>query len=61
MSCEHCRMAISREISRVAGVLGFQVDLKAKTIEVDLDASAASPEDVKGAIRRAGYTVSELD
>lgn len=61
MSCEHCKMAISREISRVAGVRSFEVDLKAKTVSVELDESAGSADEVKKAIERAGYTPSKAE
>ncbi|HEX6740405.1 MAG TPA: heavy-metal-associated domain-containing protein [Sphingomicrobium sp.] len=53
MSCGHCRVAITHEVSDVAGVTGVDVDLDAKLVTVrgaDLDDGA-----VRAAIDEAGY------
>ena len=53
MSCEHCRVAITDEVSRVSGVDSVDVDLDAKLVRVagtEVDASA-----VIGAVDEAGY------
>jgi copper chaperone len=53
MSCDHCRLAITDEVSRVSGVESVDVDLEAKRVRVggtNLDESA-----VIDAIDEAGY------
>jgi copper chaperone len=53
MSCDHCRVAITDEVSRVSGVESVDVDLEAKRVRVggtDLDESA-----VIDAVDEAGY------
>jgi copper chaperone len=53
MSCEHCRLAITDEVSGVSGVDSVEVDLDRKLVHVggtDVDESA-----VIGAVDEAGY------
>jgi len=53
MSCDHCRVAITDEVSRVSGVESVEVDLDAKRVRVggpDVDESA-----VIDAVDEAGY------
>jgi copper chaperone len=56
ISCGHCRMAIEREVSTVAGVAAVEVDLNTKTVTVSgepLDEAA-----IVAAIDEAGYEVA---
>jgi copper chaperone CopZ len=56
ISCGHCRAAITREVSTVAGIESVAVDLDAKTVTVigdPLDEHA-----VIAAIEAAGYEVA---
>jgi copper chaperone len=53
MSCGHCELAITGEVSQVAGVDSVEVDLETKLVRVrgaDVDA-----QQVIGAIDEAGY------
>ena len=53
MSCGHCKVAITDEVSQVSGVRSVDVDLDAKLVHVrgvDLDGAA-----VVSAIDEAGY------
>jgi copper chaperone len=53
MSCDHCRIAITDEVSRVSGVESVEIDLDAKRVRVDgtdVDESA-----VVDAVDEAGY------
>ena len=53
MSCDHCRVAITDEVSRVSGVESVEIDLDAKRVRVDgtdVDESA-----VIDAVDEAGY------
>ncbi len=56
MTCEHCRSAVTTELSSVAGVASVTVDLDTKLVEVaghDLDDAA-----LRAAIDEAGYEVA---
>jgi copper chaperone len=56
VSCEHCRAAITGEVSAIAGVESVDVDLEAKTVAVTgapLDGAA-----IAAAIDAAGYDVA---
>ena len=53
MTCEHCRIAVTDEVSKVDGVSAVEVDLDAKLVHVhgaDVDRAA-----VVAAIDEAGY------
>jgi len=53
MSCDHCKLAVTEEVSRVAGVDGVAVDLDTKLVLVhgaNLDDGA-----LRRAIEEAGY------
>jgi copper chaperone len=57
MSCEHCRTAITDEVSAVSGVESVDVDLDTKVVSVrgrGVDGAA-----VRAAIDEAGYDVAE--
>lgn len=53
MSCEHCRAAVSEELSAVSGVESVGVDLETKLVTV----SGSSLDDaaLRAAIDEAGY------
>ena len=56
ISCEHCRTAITAEVTAVPGVTGVEVDLDTKLVAVTgsgLDAAA-----LVAAIDEAGYDAS---
>jgi copper chaperone len=56
ISCDHCRVAITHEVSQVAGVGAVEVDLVAKRVVVrgeQLDDGA-----LRAAIDEAGYEIA---
>ena len=53
MSCGHCKAAVTEEITAVGGVDGVDVDLETKLVVVR--GEGVSDEDVRAAIREAGY------
>jgi copper chaperone CopZ len=55
ISCEHCRVAITGEVSQVAGVSAVDVDLAAKRVTV---AGGFDDAAVRDAIDDAGYDVA---
>ena len=53
MTCDHCKVAVTQEVSTVAGVRAVEVDLETKLVRVhgtDVDEAA-----VVAAIDEAGY------
>jgi copper chaperone CopZ len=53
MTCDHCTVAVTEEVTKVAGVTAIDVDLDTKLVQVhgsDVDAAA-----VVAAIDEAGY------
>jgi len=54
ISCDHCKRAIETEVAKLEAVETVRVDIEAKTVEVE---GEASPEHVRGAIEEAGYEI----
>jgi len=53
MTCEHCRIAVTGEVTKVPGVAAVEVDLDSKLVQIrgnDIDTAA-----VVAAIDEAGY------
>jgi Cu+-exporting ATPase len=57
MTCNHCKMRISRIIEQYSGVRRYNIDLDTKLIEIEYDSNELSIESVKNAIRQAEYTI----
>ena len=55
MSCSHCVAAVTREVGRVAGVVGVDVDLDTGTVTVR--GGGVDPAAVRAAVDEAGYEV----
>jgi copper chaperone CopZ len=56
MSCDHCRRAVTEEITRIPGIQGIAVDLPTGSVTV----TATQPvdrADVAHAVSEAGYTL----
>ena len=53
MGCAHCVEAVRRELALLPGVRVDSVSIG--EAQVSFDETAASRQDVEGAIRRAGY------
>ena len=56
MSCNHCVMAVDKELNKL--------DIEHKTVQIgsvkiEFDPDKVSEEDIKNSIREAGYTVIE--
>jgi copper chaperone len=59
VSCAHCKSSIEGALEPLDGVAHALVSIDTKQVEVDWDPSCTSREDVVGAIRSAGYEVSD--
>lgn len=55
VNCEHCRTAITTEVSQVAGVESVEVDLDQKVVTVS--GPVVDDAAVRAAIDEAGYDV----
>jgi len=53
MSCEHCRIAVTGEVTRIHGVRAVDVDLDTKLVRVH--GTAVDDAAVVAAIDEAGY------
>ena len=53
MTCDHCKIAVTGEVSKVDGVSGVEVDLDAKLVHVH--GADVDPAAVVAAIDEAGY------
>jgi copper chaperone len=58
MSCGHCKATIERELNEFSGVESSFADLEKGAVAVRHDENRVSPEQLKGAIEEAGYTVA---
>ncbi len=54
MSCEHCVMSVTEEVSDVAGVTNVEVDLTSGRLAVTSDVPV-EPARVRAAVEEAGY------
>ena len=55
ISCGHCKASIEGEVGKLSDVSSVNVDVDARTVTVDGD---ASDEAIKAAIDEAGYEVA---
>ena len=55
ISCEHCAHAITTALGALSGVAEVSVDIDAKRVNVQYDASAASAEQIDAALEEEGY------
>lgn len=58
MTCGHCVMSVTEEVSEVAGVSDVKVDLESGQLTVTSDAPV-DPTAVRAAVEEAGYQVSD--
>jgi copper chaperone CopZ len=56
MTCDHCRQAVTAEISAVPGVEGVSVDLATGTVTVSA-VQSIDRTDIAAAVDEAGYTL----
>jgi len=57
ISCGHCKAAIDGELTKLAGIDAFAVDIEAKTVTVE---GSVSDDEVRAAIDEAGYDVADV-
>lgn len=57
MSCNHCKMAVEKEVSKIAGVSLVVAFPKENKVTIEYDGDDATLDSVKSAIDEAGYSV----
>jgi copper chaperone len=57
MSCQHCKMAVTRAVSSIPGVTGVEVSLEANSVTFDYAEGQVPLDSVKQAIQAQGYKV----
>jgi len=58
MSCNHCKMAVEKEVKALPGMVSAIVDLAAQTLTVEYDGEKTNPAAIKIAVEDAGFTVA---
>ena len=58
MSCNHCKMAVEKEVKALPGMISATVDLAAKMLNVEYDEGKTTPAAIKVAVEEAGFTVA---
>ena len=56
MTCENCKQRIEENIPFEKGVTDLKVDLPAKTVTIEYRADKTTPDKLKAAIQKLGYT-----
>ena len=57
MSCNHCKMAVEKEVKALPGMLSATVDLAAKMLNVEYDEGKTTSAAIKAAVEEAGFSV----
>lgn len=55
MDCGSCAATIQKAVGKVKGVQAAQVNFAGGKMDVDYDPRAAKPEDIRAAVKKAGY------
>ena len=55
VTCDHCKNAIESELGGVVGVASAQVNVAAKQVTVEGD---ATEDDIRAAVEEAGYEIA---
>lgn len=57
ISCDHCKHSIEGAVGQLSGVERVEVDIPARTVEIDFDRQEVSLQTIVAAIDEAGYEV----
>ncbi|MEV5651341.1 copper ion binding protein [Nocardia sp. NPDC052254] len=57
MTCGHCVASVQKEIGKIDGVTGVDVDLASGRVQVE-SAAPLTPADIVAAVDEAGYQVA---
>ena len=57
MSCDHCKMAVTKAVSALDGVSAVEVSLENKTVSVEYEENKLAADAIRQAIEAQGYDV----
>ena len=57
MSCDHCKMAVTKAVGALEGVEAVEVSLENSTASVEFEESKLALDTIKQAIEAQGYEV----
>ena len=57
MSCDHCKMAVTKAVSELEGVRSVEVSLESNSVSVEFDETRLQLETISQAIEDQGYDV----
>jgi len=57
MSCDHCKMAVTKAVGALEGVEAVEVSLENNTASVEFEESKLALDTIKQAIEAQGYEV----
>ena len=60
MTCGHCEMSVTKELSKLDGSANVKVDSKTGTATLEV-ADDVQSDDVESAVAEAGYTLTSLN
>lgn len=55
MSCNHCKMAVEKEVGALPGMISAQVELAEKKLKVEYDEEKTGPQAIRLAVEEAGF------
>ena len=58
MSCNHYKLAVETAVKKLTGVASAEVELAAKTLQVEYDSEQADPKQIRQAVEDAGFEVA---
>lgn len=58
LHCDHCKATVEGELNKLAGVENSSADPEKGAVEITYDERQITPEELKGTIKDAGYTVT---
>ena len=57
MSCNHCKLAVETAVKKLTGVASAEVELAAKTLQVEYDNGQVDLRQIGQAVEDAGFEV----
>jgi copper ion binding protein len=57
ISCDHCKMSIEKAVSELPGVDKVEVDISARTVDLDFDEATVGLDQIINVIEEVGYEV----
>ena len=58
MSCNHCKMAVETAVKKLPGMLLAEVELTAKTLQVEYEGEKTNSLQIRQAVEEAGFEVA---